>query len=304
MISNFFAPKKGRDAAKAAPSSSSSPSRKRPANSATESAGSGTSDCGSPKRQKKTTTTTENTEKETEARPWKQAFEQMESGWKVAMQPYLKRGKQEQLVAFLEREQAAGKTVYPPPADVFSFMHSTPLDGLRVVIVGQDPYHGPGQAHGMCFSVRPGVVVPPSLRNMLKEASQDADLNPRVKEKGGASHGNLASWSGQGVLLLNTCLTVRKAEPLSHKGQGWETFTDEVVKLCARKEGLVYLCWGKEAEKKCAGVSRSKNLVLVSSHPSPLGAYKTNTPFMGSQCFSKCNAYLVQRGGTAINWNL
>ena len=309
MISSFFAPKKGAGAAtekekeKVAPtSSSSSPSRKRAAPAAPTAA-----TTSSPKRKKSAPSSPE---KPVDAKsdlqdtsPWQQAFEEMEPGWKAAMGPYLKRGKEERLVAFLEREQAAGKAVYPPPADVFSFMRSTPLEGLRVVIVGQDPYHGTGQAHGLCFSVRPGVQVPPSLRNMLKEAAQDADLSPRMKGSP-AGHGCLTSWSNQGVLLLNTCLTVRKAEPLSHKGQGWEAFTDEVVRLCAKREGLVYLCWGKEAEKKCAGVSRSKNHVLVSSHPSPLGAYKTAAPFIGSQCFSKCNSYLVQRGGEPIDWNL
>ena len=211
------------------------------------------------------------------------------------------RGK-EKLIAFLEQEQKAGKVVYPSPCDVFSFMQACPLDEVQVVVVGQDPYHGPGQAHGMCFSVQRGVQVPPSLRNMLKEAAQDPDLAPKVRAT--HSHGNLSSWSRQGVLLLNTCLTVRKAEPLSHKGKGWEEFTDMVVLLCSKRDGLVYLCWGKEAQNKCARVNTTRNLVVSSSHPSPLGAYKTDAPFMGSKCFSRCNAWLQQKGKAPVNFNL
>lgn len=233
---------------------------------------------------------------------WSRAFDNMEPSWKAAMGQYLNKGKQERLSSFLEREEAAGKIVYPPPADVFSFMESCPLDKVKVVIVGQDPYHQPGQAHGMCFSVRKGVQVPPSLRNILKEIKQDANLEPPVN--GTASHGHLGRWSAQGVLLLNTCLTVRKAEPLSHKGKGWEDFTDEIIRQCCKRDGLVYLCWGKEAQNKCASVNRARNLVVSSSHPSPLGAYKTAAPFMGSGSFSRCNTYLVQRDKQPIDWGL
>jgi len=227
----------------------------------------------------------------------------MEPSWKEAMAPVLAKSR-EKLVAFLEQEEAAGKTVYPPAADLFSFMHSCPLERVKVVVVGQDPYHGPGQAHGMCFSVRRGVQVPPSLRNMLKEAEQDTALEPRVTGASSAGHGNLSSWSSQGVLLLNTCLTVRKAEPLSHKNKGWEDFTDQVITQCSRRDGIVYLCWGNEAQSRCAKVSASRNMVISTSHPSPLGAYKTVAPFMGSKCFSRCNAWLTQKGKSAIDWNL
>jgi len=234
---------------------------------------------------------------------WRAAFANMEPSWKAAMAPMLSKST-DKLVAFLEQEEAAGKTIYPPAADLFSFMQSTPLQQVKVVIVGQDPYHGPGQAHGMCFSVRKGVQVPPSLRNMLKEAEQDTDLEPRVKARSKDAHGHLSAWSSQGVLLLNTCLTVRRAEPLSHKNKGWEDFTDQVITQCARREGVVYLCWGKEAQNKCAKVSTKSNLVISSSHPSPLGAYKTAAPFMGSKCFSRCNAWLAQNGEQPIDWNL
>jgi uracil-DNA glycosylase len=303
MISSFFAPKKiasSEDVSKSQKASSAaSPSSSKKRSITEASAQDAESEKGD-KRQKSTTTSLSSSSSLSSS-AWANAFENMEPSWKEAMGPYLKKGKEARLIDFLEREQSAGKTVYPPPEDVFSFMEC-PLDKIRVVIVGQDPYHQPGQAHGMCFSVRKGVQVPPSLRNMLKEAKQDADLEPRVR--GEAGHGYLGSWSKQGVLLLNTCLTVRKAEPLSHKGKGWEGFTDEVIRQCAKRDGLVYLCWGKEAQNKCAAVSKARNLVVQTSHPSPLGAYKTTAPFMGSQSFSKCNTYLVQRGDHPINWNL
>lgn len=234
---------------------------------------------------------------------WRNAFENMEPSWKEAMRLYLSnKSAKDNLISFLEKEEAAGKVVYPHPADVFSFMRSCPIDKVKVVIVGQDPYHGPGQAHGMCFSVRKGVQVPPSLRNMLLEASQDKDIEPKVR--GNAGHGDLSKWSQQGVLLLNTCLTVRKGEPLSHKSKGWEEFTDQVIMQCTRRNNLVYLCWGKEAQNKCAKVNTSTNLVVSSSHPSPLGAYKTAAPFMGSKCFSRCNEWLVRQGKAPIDWNI
>lgn len=234
---------------------------------------------------------------------WSAAFESMEPSWKEAMAPYLSnRGKKDKLIAFLEQEQSSGKTVYPSADDVFSFMQTCPLHKVKVVVVGQDPYHGPGQAHGMCFSVQKGVQIPPSLKNMLKEAAQDANLQPKMKTT--HNHGNLSSWCKQGVLLLNTCLTVRKAEPLSHKNKGWEDFTDQVILQCTKQDGIVYMCWGKEAQNKCAKVNTTRNLVISTSHPSPLGAYKTSTPFMGSKCFSKCNTWLEQKGKSAINFNL
>ena len=295
MINSFFAPKKA--ATSSVPSSSFSPSKKRKAEEEQE---------GPNAKKASPAANVPGPASPTKAgkRPcsdWRGAFESMEPSWKAAMGPVLSKSR-DKLVAFLEAEEAAGRTVFPPAADLFSFMHSCPLDKVQVVIVGQDPYHGPGQAHGMCFSVRKGVQVPPSLRNMLKEAEQDQALVPRIT--GSASHGNLSSWSSQGVLLLNTCLTVRKAEPLSHKGRGWEDFTDQVIRQCTKRTGVVYLCWGKEAQNKCARVNRSANLVVSTSHPSPLGAYKTAAPFMGSGCFSQCNKWLEGKGKSPIDWNL
>jgi uracil-DNA glycosylase len=238
--------------------------------------------------------------------PYRVAFDSMEESWKFAMSKFMEITKntcKEKLITFLESEKRAGKVVYPPPEDIFSFMLACPLDNVKVVIVGQDPYHGPGQGHGMCFSVRKGIQIPPSLRNMLKEAKEDPDLQPKFQ--GNGNHGCLSRWSEQGVLLLNTCLTVRKAEPLSHKGKGWEDFADEVIRQCTlNKENIVYLCWGKEAQVKCAKVNKSKNCILSTSHPSPLGAYKTAAPFMTSRCFSRCNKYLVDNGKEPIDWNL
>jgi len=172
-----------------------------------------------------------------------------------------------------------------------------PFDNVKVVIIGQDPYHGPSQAHGLAFSVLRGIAPPPSLRNIFQEASKDVGISL-------PSHGNLEAWARQGVLLLNVCLTVRKGEANSHNKKGWEAFTDQVVKELAKKDGIVYLLWGKPAAEKCKGINAQKNYIITSSHPSPLGAYKTDKPFMGSKCFSKCNEQLRIWGKTEIDWNL
>lgn len=202
-------------------------------------------------------------------------------------------------------------TVYPPPEDVFSALNLIPLDQVKVVIVGQDPYHGPGQGHGLCFSVRKGVRIPPSLNNIYKELSNDPGVNFPTNNQM-PTHGCLDRWARQGVLLLNAVLTVRRGEANSHKGKGWEDFTDEILKILVRDrresgKGIVYLLWGKPASKKVESVlgkDNSNQITISSSHPSPLGATKTNSPFIGSRCFSRANEALQKMGQEPIDWNV
>jgi uracil-DNA glycosylase len=200
-----------------------------------------------------------------------------------------------ELKQFLIEEKSAGKTVFPSPEHVFNAFNSTPFDKVKVVILGQDPYHGDGQAHGLSFSVLVGVKVPPSLKNIFKELQ--ADLNIPI-----ANHGCLQSWAKQGVLLLNATLTVGQADAGSHQGQGWELFTDQVVRqLNDQRQGLVFLLWGSYAQKKGAFIDRHKHCVLTSSHPSPLSAYRG---FLGCGHFSTANEYLKQQGADPIDWSL
>jgi uracil-DNA glycosylase len=203
-----------------------------------------------------------------------------------------------QLRAFLEQEKLAGRTVFPPEDQIFQAMKLTPFDKVRVVIVGQDPYHGLGQAHGLSFSVRPGVAIPPSLQNIYKELSQDLGIQP-------ASHGCLISWAQQGVLLLNATLTVRAGEPLSHHKKGWEEFSDAIIEVIAKqRQHVVFLLWGKNAQEKCQKVSsllRAAHLVLFAPHPSPFSAHNG---FLGCRHFSKTNDYLQSCGLPPINWIL
>jgi uracil-DNA glycosylase len=199
------------------------------------------------------------------------------------------------LKAFLASERAAGKIIYPRPSEWFAALDHTPLDAVRVVILGQDPYHGPGQAHGLAFSVRPGVRVPPSLVNIYKEL--DADLGIPS-----ARHGHLVHWAEQGVLLLNNVLTVEDGQAASHQGRGWEAFTDAVVALVnARAAPAVFLLWGSHAQKKAARVDGTRHLILKAPHPSPLSAY---TGFFGCRHFSQANAFLEAKGMAAIDWAL
>lgn len=199
------------------------------------------------------------------------------------------------LRAFLVAEKAAGKAIFPKGAEWFRALDLTPLDRVRVVILGQDPYHGPGQAHGLCFSVRPGVRVPPSLQNIYKEMRDDLGVAP-------ARHGFLEHWAKQGVLLLNNVLTVEQGQAASHQGRGWETFTDAVVRLVNDlPEPVVFLLWGSHAQKKAAKVDGSRHLVLKAPHPSPLSAYNG---FFGCKHFSKANAFLQEKGLTPIDWAL
>ncbi|GAA0658194.1 uracil-DNA glycosylase [Sphingomonas insulae] len=203
------------------------------------------------------------------------------------------------LDAFLEAEAAAGKAVYPPVEDRFRALALTPLPDVRVVILGQDPYHGPGQAHGLSFSVRPGVKVPPSLANIYKELHADLGIAP-------ARHGFLEHWARQGVLLLNTVMTVEGGRAASHRGRGWEALTDAVIRAVAAKPGpVVFLLWGTHAQAK-AGFVRTiaqggEHLVLSAPHPSPLSAYKG---WFGSRPFSQANAFLERHGAAPIDWAL
>ena len=199
------------------------------------------------------------------------------------------------LAEFLAAEEAAGKTLFPARRHIFNALNSTPLEKVSVVILGQDPYHGPGQAHGLSFSVRPYVPKPPSLLNIFKEIQDDLTIQP-------PDHGCLQTWAEQGVLLLNTVLTVTQGNAGAHQGQGWETFTDRVIDLVNReRDGVVFILWGSHARKKGKNIDRRKHLVLESPHPSPLSAYRG---FFGCKHFSKANDWLQQQGKQTINWAL
>ena len=201
----------------------------------------------------------------------------------------------QQLRQFLQNEKQQGKIIYPPGPLWFNAFNSTPFDKVEVVILGQDPYHGPGQAHGLCFSVPENIPPPPSLQNIFKELQNDLGISP-------PSHGCLQYWAEQGVLLLNAVLTVEQGKAAAHQGKGWETFTDAAITTLNRqREGLVFLLWGSYAQKKGAFIDQNKHLVLTSAHPSPLSAYRG---FLGNNHFSKTNAYLKNRGQKEIDWTL
>lgn len=205
-------------------------------------------------------------------------------------QPYMT-----QLKEFLVSQKSAGKTIYPTGSNWFSAFNSTPFDQVKVVILGQDPYHGPNQAHGLCFSVLPGVAIPPSLRNMYQELHSDLGITP-------PNHGCLTQWAEQGVLLLNATLTVEQGNAGAHQGQGWEQFTDRAVQvLNEQREGLVFLLWGSYAQKKGALIDTTKHRVLKAPHPSPLSAYRG---FFGCKHFSMTNQYLNEQGLAPIDWQL
>ncbi|MFN8398290.1 MAG: uracil-DNA glycosylase [Bacteroidia bacterium] len=199
------------------------------------------------------------------------------------------------LKAFLQKEKQAGKTVYPPGKLIFNAFDMAPFDKVKVVILGQDPYHGPGQAHGLSFSVPKGVQPPPSLVNIYKELQTDLGLPI-------PSHGNLEHWARQGVLLLNAMLTVEAHQAASHQNKGWEPFTDAAIHhLNAERQGIVFMLWGSYAKKKGAMIDTQKHLVLTAAHPSPLSAYNG---WFGCKHFSKANAYLAANGQTAIDWTV
>lgn len=219
----------------------------------------------------------------------------LEESWKKALAPEFSDPYMGALRRFLMEEKEAGKRIFPKGAEYFRALDLTPLDHVKVVILGQDPYHSAGQAHGLCFSVQPGVRIPPSLVNIYKELKADLGIAP-------ASHGFLEHWARQGVLLLNSVLTVEEARAASHQGQGWERFTDAVVRLVNQRcEGVVFMLWGAYAQKKAAFVDKKRHLVLTAPHPSPLSAHNG---FFGSRHFSKANAFLAERGKTPIDWQL
>ena len=215
--------------------------------------------------------------------------------WLIALgsefeQPYM-----QQLKAFLAQEKQQKKVIYPHSSDWFNAFKYTPLNQVKVVILGQDPYHGPDQAHGLCFSVRPGVKTPPSLVNIYKELQADVGCQP-------VNHGYLTSWAQQGVLLLNSVLTVEQSKAGSHQKKGWEQFTDKVIHIINEQlDGVVFLLWGSYAQKKAAFVDQQKHLVLKSVHPSPLSAHRG---FFGNHQFSQTNQFLQQRGKAPIDWQL
>ena len=219
----------------------------------------------------------------------------LEAGWKEALREEFAKPYMQELADFLRQEKAAGKEVYPPGALIFNALNSTPLERVKVVIIGQDPYHGPEQAHGLCFSVQPGVATPPSLLNIYKELKRDLNIDI-------AAHGCLQHWAEQGVLLLNTSLTVERGIAGSHADKGWGVFTDRVIEVVSeQREHLVFLLWGKHAQSKARLIDPSKHLVLCSPHPSPLSAHRG---FIGNGHFSRCNKFLVQHGMTPIDWRL
>jgi uracil-DNA glycosylase len=215
--------------------------------------------------------------------------------WKAALAGEFAQGYMHDLKGFLQAERAAGKPIFPNGPEYYRALDLTPLDKVRVVILGQDPYHGAGQAHGLCFSVRPGVRIPPSLVNIYKELQSDLGIAP-------ACHGFLEHWAGQGVLLLNSVLTVEEARAASHQGKGWERFTDAVIRVVNEDcEHVVFLLWGSYAQKKAAFVDSSRHLVLKAPHPSPLSAHNG---FFGCRHFSQANNHLVSHGLDAIDWQL
>ncbi len=219
----------------------------------------------------------------------------LHESWKTRLAPVFGTPQMQALREFLRTEKAAGKTIYPPSAQIFAALDNTPFDAVKVVILGQDPYHGPGQAHGLCFSVQPGVRPPPSLLNIFKEIESDLGI-PRP------DHGYLMHWAQQGVLLLNAVLTVERAQAGSHQGKGWEVFTDAVIEALNReREGLVFLLWGSPAQAKGRLVDPSRHHVLKARHPSPLSAH---SGFFGCRHFSQANAWLQARGEAPIDWSL
>ncbi len=197
------------------------------------------------------------------------------------------------LKQFLLAEKSAGMLIYPPSSQIFAAFNQTPFDKVRVVILGQDPYHGRGQAHGLSFSVPAGQNIPPSLQNIYKEIKSDLNIET-------AQHGDLTRWAKQGVLLLNAVLTVRANQAVSHQGKGWEQFTDTIIKaLSEQKEHLVFLLWGNYAKQKASLIDTSKHLILTAPHPSPFSAH---SGFFGSKHFSQANAYLQKWHHTSIDW--
>jgi uracil-DNA glycosylase len=219
----------------------------------------------------------------------------LEPSWKARVGDYLRSAPMQALSAFLRERRAAGARIHPPASRIFAAFDATPFDAVKVVILGQDPYHGPGQAHGLCFSVLPGVPVPPSLDNIFKEIQQDLGIAR-------PDHGCLTPWAQRGVLLLNAVLTVEDGRAGAHQGKGWEGFTDHVVETLDReREGLVFLLWGSYAQAKGKVIDARRHRVLKAPHPSPLSAHRG---FLGCGHFSATNQYLAHHGQTPIDWSL
>lgn len=216
----------------------------------------------------------------------------IEKSWQEVLQPEFDKPYFESLVGFVKQEYAS-RTIFPPAGQIFNAFNTCPFSDVKVVILGQDPYHGPGQAHGLCFSVNDGIPFPPSLQNIFKEIASDLGLQI-------PSSGNLTRWAEQGVLLLNATLTVRASQAGSHQGKGWEEFTDSVIKIISEKsENVVFILWGSYAIKKKALINASKHCILTAPHPSPLSSYRG---FFGCKHFSKTNEYLESVGKTPIEW--
>jgi uracil-DNA glycosylase len=219
----------------------------------------------------------------------------LENSWKAALQDEFEQPYMKQLGEFLRREKAAGKVIYPPGPMIFQALNSTPLERVRVVILGQDPYHGAGQAHGLCFSVQPGVAPPPSLQNIFKELKRDLNLDI-------PSHGHLQHWADQGVLMLNTSLTVEQGVAGSHAKMGWQRLTDRIIEVISEKRSdVIFLLWGAHAQSKAKLIDPTRHLLLKSVHPSPLSAHRG---FIGNGHFSRANQFLKQRGLEPIDWKL
>lgn len=220
---------------------------------------------------------------------------QIETSWKKELKEEFKKPYFGQLVNHLKTEKQLKKIIYPPGPFIFNAFNSTPFDSVKILILGQDPYHGPGQAHGLCFSVQEGVPPPPSLVNIFKELKTDIGVSPPAS-------GNLSKWAAEGVFLLNASLTVRSGEPMSHAKIGWALFTDAVIrKISDEKEHVVFLLWGKFAQEKAALIDASKHLILKAAHPSPLSAH---AGFLGCRHFSKANEYLIANGIEPVDWKL
>lgn len=220
----------------------------------------------------------------------------IEESWLNVLKEEFEKPYMKTLKAFLLEEKQKGHQVYPKSPDIFNALNHTPFDKVKVVILGQDPYHGVGQAHGLSFSVQKGVTIPPSLKNIYKELSSDI-LGFTIP-----THGNLTKWADEGVLLLNATLTVRAHEAGSHQGKGWEIFTDKIIStLSEKREGIVFLLWGRYAQNKSALIDGSKHSILTAAHPSPFSAYNG---FLGSGHFSKANEILIKAGKVPIDWQI
>ena len=219
----------------------------------------------------------------------------LEESWQKLLHEELQSPSMNELWSFLLQEKKSGKIVYPAEDQIFAALNLTPFEKVKVVILGQDPYHGPSQAHGLCFSVQPGVKIPPSLVNIFKELKTDTGINP-------PHHGNLEAWARQGVLLLNNVLTVQDGKAGSHHLKGWEEFTDKIIELLnEKKEHLVFILWGAPAQNKAKKVDSNRHLIIKAPHPSPLSSYRG---FFGSRPFTQTNDYLSSQGILPIDWNL